>query len=224
MTAWLEVARHDIRQELRRPAHLGALLALALLLTALALLVFHDVRDPSAVAAGTLWITLALVASLGTVRSHQAHRDRGTLETLLLLPLDRSTLYLGTTASTLLLVLLVLPPVVLVLLAVQAIPLHAGTVLPLTLILLLGALGLVLPAGFLGALAARSSARELLAPVLLVPVAMPVLIGGVHGTLALLQGGGWTAARPEATLMAGYDLAVGALAWGLAPHAWEATP
>lgn len=208
MTGWLRVAAKDLRVELRARETLLPLALTALLVVAVGALAFHDVHERSAVAAGTLWIGLAFAAATGLARSFGAERDRGTLDTLLSLPLDRSAVYLGkalaSLASLLVVALLVLP-----LLFAAGAPFPAQWA-ALLLVVLLGCAGLAATGTMLSLLAAQARGRDLLLPVLLLPLVVPLLIAAVHGTLDLLDGRPFAEWRPELLLLLGYDVAFAA--------------
>lgn len=204
--AWLRVAAKDARVELRARDALQAVLLTGLLVVVVGLLAFHDVEERASVAAGVLWIGLAFAASLGFARAFGAERDRGTLDTLLALPVERGHVYLGKVASsflTVLVVALVLVPVYLVA-GREPVPAQWPALL---LLLALGALGLAATGGMLSMLAAQARSRDALLPVLLAPLAVPLLLAAVHGTMDLLANESFAQWRPELLLLVGYDVA-----------------
>lgn len=206
MSAWLDLAAHDLRVEARSRDTLVPLLLTGLLVATVGLLAYHDVAERASVASGVTWSALAFAAALGLSRAFGAEQDRGTLDTLLTLPVARSSLYLAKAASGFVLMLT---------LAFVVVPLYllasgdtvAGSWLALGLILVLGALGLSVTGTMLSMLTAQARAREALLPVLLFPLLIPLLIATLHGTLAILQGEPFDAWRPELFVLAGYDIA-----------------
>jgi heme exporter protein B len=148
-------------------------------------------------AAAILWITIAFAGTLALGRIFDRERQNETLRALLLAPAPRAAIYVGKLAGVLLLLLLVEAIVVPLVVLMFGAPLfrHAFFMLGL---LLAGSLGYAAVGTLFAAMLARSRSRAALLPVLLYPITVPVIIGGVRGTAALLQ--------PEA------DLAV-ARAW-----------
>lgn len=201
---WLAVARKDLLSELRSRDTLLPLLLLALLVGAVGMLALHDVHDRTVVASAIVWTALAFAASLGLARAFGAERDRGTLDTLLSLPIDRTALFVGKTLASL---------VLLALTALVVVPLYGfatGDALgggAFFLFLALGCVGLACTGTMLSALAAQARTRDLLMPVLLLPLVVPLLIAAVHGTQDALRGAPFAEWRGELTLLAGYDLA-----------------
>ncbi|HET6404303.1 MAG TPA: heme exporter protein CcmB [Candidatus Thermoplasmatota archaeon] len=205
--SWLAVARKDVLAEARSRETLVPLLLLALLVATVGLLAFHDVHDHAVVASAVVWTSLSFAAALGLARAFGAERDRGTLDTLLALPIDRAALFFGKAAASALTLLAT---------ALVVVPIYygvSGDAAPAPAFLafvLLGALGLALVGTVLSALAAQARSRDLLMPVLLFPLLVPLLIAAVHGTQDVLRGEPFAEWRPELMLLAGYDLAFAA--------------
>lgn len=202
--SWIAIARKDITIELRSRETLVPLLLLALLVGAVGLLAFHDVHDRAVVASGILWTALSFAAALGLARAFGHERDEGTLDTLLALPFDRAAIFLGKTLAsylTLLATALVIVPIYIV---------ASGDAMAspmLVAFVLLGTLGLAAVGTILSALAVHARARDIMLPVLLFPLIVPLLIASVHGTQDVLMGAASAQWRPELMLLAGYDLA-----------------
>jgi heme exporter protein B len=137
-------------------------------------------------ASGILWIAIAFSGTLALGRAFERERQSETLRALLLAPVDRPALYLAKLVGVLVLLLLVEVLVVpLVALMFQA-PLFAA---PLTMIglLLAGTVGFTAVGTLFAAMLVRARSRDVLLPVLLYPITVPVIIAGVRGTAALLQ-------------------------------------
>lgn len=204
--SWARVAAKDLRVEWRSRETLLPLLLTGLVVVAIGLLSFHDAKEREAVAAGVLWMGLAFSASVGLARTFNAERDRGTLDTLLTLPVERASLYLGKAAAafaTILLVALVLVPAYLL---VEG-PAEPAALPGLVLLVLLGCLGLAATGTMLGVLVASARTRDTLLPVLLLPLLIPLLLSAIHGTLDVLRGEAFAEWRPELLVLAGYDVA-----------------
>ena len=143
-------------------------------------------------AAAILWITIAFAGTLALNRIFDRERQNETLRALLLAPSSRAAIYVGKLAGVLALLLLVETIVTLLIMLMfnAALLTHAMFMLAL---LLAGSLGYAAVGTLFAAMLARSAGRSALLPVLLYPITIPVIIGGVRGTAALLQ--------PEADLV-----------------------
>jgi heme exporter protein B len=143
-------------------------------------------------AAAILWITIAFAGTLALGRIFDRERQNETLRALLLAPASRAAIYVGKLVGVLALLLLVEAIVVpLVMLMFDAALLaHPGFMLS---ILIAGSVGYAAVGTLFAAMLAQSRSRGALLPVLLYPMTVPVIIGGVRGTAALLQ--------PEADLV-----------------------
>lgn len=140
-----------------------------------------------AVLPGLLWLAVLLAGLLGLGRSFVLERDNDCWEALLLTPGDKGAVYVGKLVGNLLLMGLV--EVVVLTLFTLFMNVDVGRAMPqLLVILLLGTLGIAAVGTLFGAMTAHVRARELLFPVLLLPVLVPVLLAIVKSTEALLAG------------------------------------
>jgi heme exporter protein B len=172
------LARKDLLVELRSRDTVPAML----IFVVGALVVFHFAltEDSSRLAAaGMLWIALLFTALLALVRAFVAERDEAVIDGLLLAPCDRSAIWLGKTLSVF---------AFLALAEAVALPAFALFYDPVTWELIAGVAlanaGIASVGTLLGAMAAAARARELLLPLLFMPLAIPIVIGGVGATLA----------------------------------------
>ncbi|HXT30256.1 MAG TPA: heme exporter protein CcmB [Vicinamibacterales bacterium] len=137
-------------------------------------------------AAGILWIAIAFSGTLALGRAFERERQGETLRALLISPIDRPALYLGKLLGILILLaaveLLVVPMVALMFQA----PLFDYPLLMLGLIAA-GTLGFAAVGTLFAAMLVRARSRDVMLPVLLYPITIPVIIAGVRGTAALLQ-------------------------------------
>ena len=172
------LARKDLLLELRARDTLPAML----LFVVSTLVVFHFVLpgDSSRLAAtGLLWVALVFTALLGLSRAFAAEREQGVIDGLVLAPSDRSAIWLGKALS--ILVFLGLAELV----ALPAFALFFGDVDGhLVAGVALADLGIAAVGTLLAAMAAASRARELLLPLLFLPLAIPIVIGGVGASVA----------------------------------------
>jgi heme exporter protein B len=180
------VAWKDLLVERRSKETLNALLFFSLAL----LFVFQFALDAdrerlAAVLPGLLWLAFILAGMLGLGRVFLVERENDCWEGLLLAPGDKSAVYLGKLCGSLAL-MFVVEAIVLALFALFF-NVDLAPVLPgLTLVIALGTLGFAAIGTLFAAMTAQARARELLFPVLLLPVLVPVLLGTVKATEALL--------------------------------------
>jgi heme exporter protein B len=172
------LARKDLLVELRSRDTVPAML----LFVVGALVVFHfALPDDSSrlAAAGMLWVALLFTAQLALVRAFVAERDEAAIDGLLLAPCDRSAIWLGKTMSVF---------AFLAFAEAVALPAFALFYEPVTWELVVGValanIGIASVGTLLGAMAAAARARELLLPLLFLPLAIPLVVGGVGATLA----------------------------------------
>jgi heme exporter protein B len=180
------VAWKDLLVERRSKETLNALLFFSLAL----LFVFQFALGPdrerlAAVLPGLLWLGFILSGVLGLGRAFLVERENDCWEGLLLAPGDKSAIYLGKLAGSLALMLVV--EALVLALFVVFFNVDLGPALPgLALVIVLGTVGVAAVGTLFAAMTAQVRARELLFPVLLLPVLVPVLLGTVRVTEALL--------------------------------------
>jgi heme exporter protein B len=142
------------------------------------------VENAAAVAPGVLWVTITFVGMLSLGRAFARERDRRTLDGLLLAPVDRSALYLAKVLASIVSMLVV---------EVVALPVFVGLFnlsvdLPLlVLALVLGTIGLAGVGTLFAAIAAHTRAREVMLPLLLFPIQVPVILATVKSTGAAIR-------------------------------------
>ncbi len=196
----LTILQKDLRIELRTRESVPTMALFAVIV--FVLLHFGLDRDTleGDLASGALWVTLLLATVLAVNRLFVAEREQGGLDGLLLAPVDRTALYLAKAAALflylLLLELVAVPTFGLLLLA----PDLVGALPELIVVLLVADLGLAAIGALVAALAAETRVRELIVPLFLLPLLVPIVIAGASASEPLLatpQGpdglGGWLA-------------------------------
>jgi heme exporter protein CcmB len=185
-TVWL-VTRKDLLIELRS----REIVYTTLFFAVSCVLVFafgfvHDGRPVEDAAAGILWIAIAFSGTLALGRAFERERQSETLRALMMAPVDRPALYVGKLVGVLILLAAVEAIVVpLVALMFQA-PVFAHPVLMAGL-LASGTIGFAAVGTLFAAMLVRARSRDVLLPILLYPMTIPVIIAGVRGTAALLK-------------------------------------
>jgi heme exporter protein B len=166
--------------------------------------------------AGILWVTLLLAAMLGINRLFVADAEEGGFDGFLLAPVDRSALLVAK-AVALFAYLVVLELVAVPAFALLLLEPSLGPALPgLSGVLLLGDVGVAVIGTLVAALAVRTRARDLLGPLLALPLLMPVVIGAARATAPLLTLTHQTDPAPRWLLtLALYDLVFGLIAYAV---------
>ena len=196
------IVRKDLAAEMRSREMVSAMLVFALVV----ILVFNfafDMRAARAieVAPGVLWVAFAFSGMLGLGRSFILERDQGCLDGLLLCPSDRSIIYLGKMLGNLLFISIIEVASLPVFIAIFNLPLE----LRLLPVILLGTIGLAAVGTLFSAMTVQARAREVLLPVLVLPIIIPVLIAAVKLTAGLLDGQPWDEIAHWFRFLLGYD-------------------
>ncbi|MCU0256688.1 MAG: heme exporter protein CcmB [Vicinamibacterales bacterium] len=203
--AWL-VMRKDLTVEMRS----REILYTTAFFAASCILVFafgfvKQGRPVDDVSAGILWIAIAFAGTLALGRTFERERTNETLHALLLAPGDRPAVYAGKLLGILVLLgfveLLIVPMVALMFQA----PLFRAPVL-LVALLAAGTLGFAAVGTLFAAMLVRARSRDVLLPVLLYPITIPVIIAGVRGTAAIMQEGGDPLARAWLAMLVFFDV------------------
>lgn len=194
----------DLAAELRSRELLSAMLVFALLV----IFIFNfalelDATTRANVTSGVLWVTFAFAGTLGLNRSLAMEKDRGCLDGLLLAPVDRSAIYFGKAIGNLffmLIVELIVLPVYSVLYNVNLF--HPG----LLIVIMLGSIGYVVVGTLLASMAVQTRTRDILLPILLFPVVLPIFIAAVKASGGFLQGIPMDEIWPWLNLLIVYDV------------------
>lgn len=178
----------DVVTERRSKATFNALLFFSLLLVFIFQFTLGDDRERLVAALpGLLWLGFVLSGLVGLGRTFLLERENDCWDGLLLAPGDKSAIYLGKVAGNLTLMLVV--EALLLGLFALFFNVDVARALPaLSLVLLLGTVGFAAIGTLFAAMTAHVRAREVLFPVLLLPVAVPVLLGAVRATETALAG------------------------------------
>ncbi|HEY5670372.1 MAG TPA: heme exporter protein CcmB [Anaerolineales bacterium] len=201
----------DLAAELRSRELLSSMLVFALLV----ILIFNfalelDARERANVTSGVLWVTFTFAGTLGLNRSMAIEKDRGCLDGLLLAPVDRSAIYFGKTLGNLIFMLLV----EIIVLPIYSVLYNTNLFLPgLLLVILLGSVGYVAVGTLLASMAVQTRTRDILLPILLFPVVIPVVIASVKGSGGYLQGIPFDEIMPWINLLIVYDVIFTAVAF-----------
>lgn len=207
----LDILRKDLLMEWRGRELVGGMLIFALL----AILMFNFALDLEAAqtpgtVSGMLWVTLVFAGTIGLNRAMSAEKSNGCFDGLLLAPVDRSAIFLGKVLGNTLFMWVVaafLLPLFAVLYSVNL--MHGGVLL----VIVLGTFGYSMAGTLLAAMTYQTRARDMLLPILLFPVALPVLLAAVKATGMLLNGFPLADARFWLDMLVVFDVIFAVLGW-----------
>jgi heme exporter protein B len=180
-------------KDLQAEAHSKELLGAMLVFSLLSILTFNfalelDRAARASSAAGVLWVTLIFAGSLGLGRALSREKDQGCLDGLLLAPVDRSAIYFGKMLGNFIFMGLI----ALVLVPLFGVLFNVWLLRPLILAALgLGMLGYAGVGTLISSMAVYTRGREVMLPILLLPIALSILIPAVRATRGLLEGRAW---------------------------------
>jgi heme exporter protein B len=211
LRAMAAIVWKDLAAELRSRELISAMLVFALLV----ILIFNfalelDTKTRASVTSGVLWVTFAFAGTLGLNRSMAMEKDRGCLDGLLLAPVDRSAIYFGKAIGNLIFMFIV----EIIVLPVYSVLYNTNLLQPgLLLVIFLGSVGYVAVGTLLSSMAVQTRTRDVLLPILLFPVAIPVFIAAVKASSGFLQGIEMAEIMPWLNLLITYDIVFTAVAF-----------
>ena len=194
----------DLQAEFRSRELFSAMLVFSLLI----ILIFNfalelDVKTRQSVTSGVLWATFAFAGTLGLNRSMAIEKDRGCMDGLLLAPVDRSAIYFGKVISNLAFMLIV----EIIVLPVYSVLYGINLFQPgLLLVILLGSIGYVGVGTLLAAMSVQTRTRDILLPILLFPVVIPVILSAVKASGGYLEGLPFEEILSPLSLLITYDI------------------
>ncbi len=202
--AMLAVVQKDLAAELRSRELISAMLVFSLLV----ILIFNfalelDIKVRQSVTAGVLWSTFAFAGTLGLNRSMAVEKDRGCMDGLLLAPVDRAAIYFGKAISNLAFMLIVEAIVLPIYSMLYNVNLFQAGLLG---VILLGSIGYTAVGTLLSAMSAQTRTRDVLLPILLFPVAIPVLLASVKASGGLLAGAKFSEILTPLNILIVYDV------------------
>jgi heme exporter protein B len=213
LRAMSAVVWKDLSAELRSRELISAMLVFALLV----ILIFNFAldldpatrREPT-ITAGVLWVIFVFAGTLGLNRSMAVEKDRGCMDGLLLAPVDRSAIYFGKVLGNLVFMLMV----EVIVLPIYSLLYNVNLFNPgLMLVILLGSIGYVAVGTLLAAMAVQARTRDVLLPILLFPVVLPVILAAVKASTGFLDGSEMEMIRPWLNLLIVYDIIFSAVAF-----------
>jgi heme exporter protein B len=199
----IAVMRKDVIIELRTKEMFSSMLVFSLI----AVFIFSVALDlaassPIDTTPGLLWVTIAFAGTLGLNRSLAQERENNCMDGLLLAPMDRSAIFFGKALGNFIFMTVVEIIVVPVFAVLFNVPLLRGSV---WLVVVLGTLGYAAVGTLFSTMAVNTRAREVMLPILLLPVSIPVFIPAVNATGAFLAGDALSEVASWLRLLLVYD-------------------
>jgi heme exporter protein B len=200
------IAWKDILAELRTKEMLSSMLVFCLLV----IVIFNIAIDPGSdylmeVIPGILWVAITFAGTLGLNRSMIAEQENNCLQGLLLCPIDHSVIYAGKLAGNIIFMLLVeaiILPLAAILYNVDFLPVLGK----LVVIIGLSTVGFSAVGTLLAAMSVNTRTREVLLPILLFPIVIPVIIAAVKSIGQILRGETWAVISQWIKLLAVFDV------------------
>ncbi|MCL2149577.1 MAG: heme exporter protein CcmB [Dehalococcoidia bacterium] len=193
MSFWrqaLAVAHKDVVAELRSREIITSVLVFAVLVLVIFNFAFTaDVATMTLIAPGVLWVAFAFAGVLALNRTFIPEKEEGCLEGLLACPAEREAIYLGKMLGTLFFLLLVEAVVLPIFALLFNINVFQIEILAVTA---LGTIGFTAIGTVFAALAVNTRAREMVLPILFLPIVSPVIIAVVESSALALDGGGFS--------------------------------
>ena len=178
----------DIRAEIRTKEIFSSMFIFSLLV----LVIFNFSIDllevnPLDIAQGVLWIAFTFSGILGLNRSFLFEKENDCLQGLMLTPIDRSAIYLGKMLGNLIFMLIMEAITVPIFVVLFNIGIY-DKIISLAIVIILGTLGFVTVGTLFSAMSVNIKAREVMLPILLFPIVVPLIIASVKSTGAILTG------------------------------------
>ena len=204
---WLRQVRAILVKDLTLEARSKEVLTSTLVFAVMVLIIFNfavDLRGENLVLVtpGVLWVAFTFAAVLGLNRAFAQEKDRGALEGLLLAPVEPGAIYMAKFLGNLIFTAITEAVILPVFAAFFNFP---ALRLDLLLIVALGTIGFVAVGTLFAAIAAHTRAREVMLPILLFPIVVPVVIAAVKATALLVDGRDWAEVTPWVSLLLAFD-------------------
>jgi heme exporter protein B len=211
MRAVMAVTWKDLAAELRSRELLSSMLVFSMLV----ILIFYftlelDVKTRNSITAGALWVTFAFAGTLGLNRSMAVEKDGACLDGLLLAPVDRSAIYFGKAISNLVFMLIVEA----IVLPIYSIMYNINLFnLGLIMVTILGSFGYSAVGTLLATMSVQTRTRDVLLPILLFPLTIPILVAAVKASKGFLLASEMSQITPWINILIVYDVVFIAVAF-----------
>ncbi len=215
------IFRKDLLIELRTKDSFNSMLFFGVVVLVVFSFALASVRESirSAVP-GILWVAFAFSGTLGLNRMFAAEKENSCLQGLLMIPVDRGIIYLGKMLAAT--VFMLISEIIISIFTMIFFNLTVWKEIPsLALIFLIGTLGFAAVGTLLSAIAVNTKMREVLLPLILFPVILPILINAVEATSIVLNTGDYGALKLPLTVMSVFAIVFATIAFLLFEHVLE---
>ena len=169
---------------------------------------------------GILWVAFAFSGTLGLNRMFAAEKENSCLQGLLMIPVDRGVIYLGKMMAAS--VFMLISEAIIFIFSLVFFNLAVWREIPyLILVFLIGTLGFAAVGTLLSAISVNTKMREVLLPLILFPVILPILINAVEATNIILNTSNWGALKLPLTIMSVFTIVFGTVSYLLFEHVLE---
>ena len=215
------ILRKDLLIEFRTKDSLNSMLFFGIVVLIVFNFALGSLQDSMRSAApGILWVAFAFSGTLGLNRTFAAEKENSCLQGLLIIPVDRGILYLGKMLAVT--VFMLISEAVIFIFSLVFFNLTVWSEIPyLILVFLIGTLGFTAVGTLLSAVAVNTKLREVLLPLILFPVILPVLVNAVEATNIILNTADYGALKLPLTVMSVFTLVFGTLSYLLFEHVLE---
>ena len=194
----------DILTELRTREIIISVLVFALLVLVIFSFAFGTGVDVTEMAApGILWVALTFGGVIGLNRTFALEKENSRLEGLMLCPVDRAVIYWGKLAGSFTFMLALAVVVTPIFLALFNLPVFLPR---LVLVIVLALIGFAAVGTLFSALAVNTRARDIMLPILFLPVVVPVIVSAVKATAPVLTGAPWADMSTWLQILAAFDI------------------
>jgi len=198
----LSVAKKDLRVEFRSKHTINFMFLFSLLTITIFSLALGFSKVVEDVGAGLLWVILLFTGMMGVSRAFIREKELGTLEGIRLSPIDPESILIGKIVYNLVLMLLV--EIITFLLFIVMLNLHVENIPLAIFVLTLGIFGFVVVCSMLSVLVLNAKTRELLLPVILFPIAFPMISVSIHALRDVFLGSGLSDISGEIVVLLAY--------------------
>jgi heme exporter protein B len=215
------IFRKDLLIELRTKDSLNAMLFFGIVVLVIFSFALESVRDSIRMAVpGVLWVAFAFSGTLGLNRMFAAEKENSCLQGLLMLPIDRGVLYLGKMLAAS--VFMLISEAIIFVFSLVFFNLTVWREIPyLALVFVIGTLGFTAVGTLLSAISVNTRLREVLLPLILFPVILPILVMAVEATNIILNTVEYGALKLPLTIMTVFTVVFATLSYLLFDYVLE---
>ena len=215
------VFRKDLLIELRTKDTLNSMLFFGVVVLVIFNFSLESLRESIRPAVpGILWVAFAFSGTLGLNRMFAAEKENGCLQGLLMVPVDRGTIYFGKMLAAT--VFMFISEIVIFVFTLVFFNLTVWGEIPyLVLVFLIGTLGFTAVGTLLSAIAVNTKLREVLLPLILFPVILPILVNAVEATNIILNTTEYRSLRLPVSIMSVFTIVFGTISFLLFEYVLE---